>query len=385
MIIIFWISILMLFYTYIGYPIYVFVRAKRYKNAVLKDADFRPKVSVIMSAYNEGSYIEKKIKNLLESSYPKDDLETLVGSDGSTDATDQILSRMADKRVKVFCYKDRRGKPSVLNDLVLQATGEILVFCDVRQLFEKSAISELVSNFSDENIGCVSGELIFKSLAQDTEIAKGVGAYWDYEKFIRRCESAVHSMVGATGAIYAIRKALYLPVPSDIVLDDVYIPLNISRMGYRTILDQDAKAYDRPAMETSEEYRRKVRTLAGNYQIFSMFKDLLVPFLRPVSLALVSHKLFRVIAPFFMISVFVSNLFMAMEGSYILFLMAQIAFYALAIVGALTCRQKNKKFVIKIASTAYIFCFLNFTAIVGLYRFLSGKQKIAWERSEVRG
>lgn len=380
MMIIYWISILMLFYTYIGYPLYVFVMAKYYRNGISKDANFRPMVSVIMSAYNEESSIERKIKNLLDSDYPNDSLEILVGSDGSTDATDLMLTRMADKRVKVFIYKERRGKPSVLNDLVLQAKGEILVFCDVRQLFEKSAISQLVANFADGNVGCVSGELVFESPEHETEVTKGVGVYWDYEKFIRKCESAVHSMVGATGAIYAIRKELYLPVPSDIVLDDVYIPLNIARIGYRSILDPDAKAYDRPALAASEEYRRKVRTLAGNYQIFFIFKDLLVPFLRPVSLALVSHKLFRVIAPFFMISVFLSNLFLAMNGSYILSLMAQAVFYTLALFGWITCRQKDKKFVIKIASTAYIFCFLNFTALAGLYRFLFGKQNIAWER-----
>lgn len=370
----------MLFYTYAGYPLCVFIRARYHKNTVAKDTGFKPFVSVIMSAYNEESHIEKKIKNLLESDYPKDSLEILAGSDGSTDATDLVLSRMADKRLKVFIYKERRGKPSILNDLVTKARGEIIVFCDARQIFEKNAISQLVANFADEKVGCVSGELVFESLANETEVAKGVGMYWEYEKFIRKCESAVHSMVGATGAIYAIRKELYLPVPSDIVLDDVYIPLNIARIGYRSILDQDAKAYDRPALAISEEYRRKVRTLAGNYQIFFIFKDLLIPFLKPVSLALVSHKLFRVLAPFFLIAAFLSNLFMAMQGSYVLSLAAQAAFYALAVLGALTCRQKSKKSVIKIASTAYMFCFLNFTALAGLYRFLSGKQKIAWER-----
>lgn len=377
---IFWLSITMLFYTYVGYPFYVFMRARYSRNIVAKDTDFKPLVSVIMSAYNEGSYIEKKIRNLLESDYPKEDLEILVGSDGSTDATDLILSRMANKIVKVFIYKERRGKPSVINDLVPKAKGEILVFCDVRQMFEKNAISHLVTNFADDNVGCVSGELVFENFEQDTEVARGVGIYWNYEKFIRKCESAIHSMVGATGAIYAIRKGLYSPVPSDIVLDDVYIPLNIARMGYRSILDQEAKAYDRPALAASEEYKRKVRTLAGNYQIFFMFKDLLVPFLNPVSLALVSHKLFRVIAPFFMISLFVSNLFMAIDGSYIIPLTAQVTFYALAALGAITCRQRNKKFIVKIASAAYMFCLLNFTALVGLYRFLAGKQKIVWER-----
>jgi biofilm PGA synthesis N-glycosyltransferase PgaC len=377
---IFWFSMLILFYTYIGYPLYVFIMARYHRNTVAKDLDFRPQVSVIMSAYNEESYIERKIKNLLASDYPKDKLEILVGSDGSTDGTDLILPRIKDKRLKVFIYKKRRGKPSVLNDLAPKAKGQIIIFCDVRQLFAKDAITQLVANFADDRVGCVSGELVFEDSAKETDVAKGVNAYWDYEKFIRKNESTIHSMAGATGAIYAIRKSLYSPMPSDIILDDVYIPLSIAGMGYRSIWEGKAKAYDRPAFTAKEEYKRKVRTLAGNYQIFVIFKNLLIPFLKPVSLPLVSHKLLRVIAPFFMILAFVSNLFLAMDGSYILSLTAQATFYALAVLGALTCRQKNKKFIIKIASTAYMFCFLNFTALVGLYRFLFGKQKIAWER-----
>lgn len=380
MVIIFWISFFALSYTYIGYPVYVFVRSRIAKNPVAKDTGYKPVVSVIMSAYNERPYVERKIKNLLSSGYPKEGLEILVGSDGSTDGTDLILGGIRDDNVKTFIYKERRGKPGVLNDLVSRAKGEILIFCDVRQLFEKDAISQLAANFADSKIGCVSGELVFEKPAAENDVAACVNAYWDYEKFVRECESMIHSMVGATGAIYAIRRELFRPLPADIILDDVYTPLAIARRGYRAVWDGEAKAYDRPALTAAEEYRRKVRTLTGNYQIFRLFSDLLVPFRNPVSPGLISHKLLRVLAPFFMITFLLSNIFIAKEGYYAFFLISQIIFYIFAMLGGMSQQEGRKRPLVKMSSVAYMFCVMNFAALAGLYRFIFGKQKIAWEK-----
>jgi hypothetical protein len=187
-------------------------------------------------------------------------------------------------------------------------------------------------------------------------------------------------MVGATGAVYAIRKDLYSKPPENTILDDVYIPLSIARRRYRCILDTEAKAHDKPSSTPKEEYRRKVRTLAGNYQIFNMFKDMFIPFRSPVFLSLFSHKLLRVLAPFFMITLFISNIGIAHKDFYGTFLAGQGLFYAMAIIGIVTCKRENKKALIKIASTIYMFCFMNFTALVGLYRFLFGRQSVAWEK-----
>lgn len=377
---IFWLSIATLLYTYIGYPFYIFVMAKFNKMVVEKDFEFRPFVSVIISAYNEGGFIAGKIANLLRSKYPKGKLEILVGSDGSTDTTDSILQRLSNDKVRIFIFRKRRGKASVLNDIVQRAKGEILVFCDVRQLFNEDAIRHLVANFADDRVGCVSGELVFDRGSYDNGVSEGVGIYWVYEKLIRRCESAIHSMVGATGAIYAIRKRLYSLPPDDTILDDVYIPLAIARKGYRCIWDGEAAAYDKPSSTPREEYRRKVRTLAGNYQIFKMFKELLIPFKSFVTMPLLSHKLLRVLAPFFMVSLFVSNVFIAKSSFYLSFLVGQTLFYILAIMGSATYKKSSKRLLVKVASTIYMFCLMNFTAIVGLYRFVLGRQKIAWEK-----
>lgn len=376
---IFWASVIMLVYVYFGYPLYVFLRGKYFKNRVARDGGFRPSVSVIISAYNEEAFIGKKLKNLLESDYPGDKIEILAGSDGSVDLTDIILSRMASDRVKIFIFKERRGKPSVLNDLVPKAKNEILIFCDSRQIFDRDAIRQLVSNFSDEKVGCASGELIFGN-SPDNSISEGVGIYWDYEKLIRAGESAIHSMVGATGAIYAIRRSLYSPMPPDTILDDIYTPLAIARQGYRCVWDADARAYDKPSLTPQEEYRRKVRTLAGNYQIFGMFKDLLLSFRSPVSIPLISHKLLRVIAPFFMISAFFSNLLIARQGCYAFFLICQMMFYMLALTGGMTYKERKNRLIARFASAIYVFCLMNFAALAGLYRFVSGRQDIAWEK-----
>ncbi|MDP3789085.1 MAG: glycosyltransferase family 2 protein, partial [Candidatus Omnitrophota bacterium] len=278
MIFIFWFSMAVLLYTYFGYPIYVFFKADRARYSIYKDYDYKPLVSVIISVHDEEARIGRKIDNLLSSSYPPDKLEILIGSDGSTDGTNKILSGVRDERVRAFIFPERRGKVSVLNDLVLKAKGEILIFCDARQVFDKDAIGMLVSDFADERVGCVSGELVFNDKQESNRISSGIGTYWNYEKFIRDCESMIYSMVGATGAIYAIRRDLYSPPPGNTILDDMYIPLAITRLGYRCILDREAKAYDDPANMPQQEYRRKVRTLTGNYQIFAMFKDRFNPF-----------------------------------------------------------------------------------------------------------
>ena len=380
MIYIFWVCIIVLLFAYFGYPFYVYIRSRFFKNPVLKNLKFAPFVSVVMSVYNEEAYIERKINNLLQSIYPKDRLEILVGSDGSRDGTNAILLRMSNDQVRAFIFPKRRGKASVLNDIVPKARGEILIFCDARQAFDKDAVSQLAANFADEKVGCASGELVFDKAFSINGVSEGVGLYWDYEKFIRKSESAIHSMVGATGAIYAIRKKLYKEPHADAILDDVYIPLAIVRQGYRSIWDSEAKAYDKPAFTPQEEYMRKVRTLAGNYQIFAMFKDLFNPFRSAVSIPLVSHKLLRALAPFFLISMFVSNLFIAKKDFYGAFFICQIIFYILAFMGSAAYNKKSKKTLVRIASTAYMFCLLNFTALVGFYRFVFRKQEIAWER-----
>jgi biofilm PGA synthesis N-glycosyltransferase PgaC len=231
--------------------------------------------------------------------------------------------------------KEHRGKASALNHAVKRATGEIIVFADVRQRFAKSAVRELVANFADQTVGAVSGELLLMAGPQDSvdhEDSSDVGLYWRYEKAIRSMESGVHSVPGATGSIYAIRRDLYCDMPEATLLDDVLIPLRIVLSGKRVVFDPEAKAYDMVACCPLAEYGRKVRTLAGNYQLLVQAPELLSPRQNPIFFQLVSHKLGRLLVPYALIALMVTNVFM-LHGIYAVIFAFQTGFYICAAAG----------------------------------------------------
>lgn len=343
---------------------------------------YEPGVSIVLSVWNEEDVIGGKIENLLSLEYPYEKLEILIGSDGSTDKTNEIVRQLDDARIKLVENPTRRGKMITINELVNKAGNEIIVFTDARQMFAENALRELTANFSDPKVGCVSGELIFSDEGGGT--ARGINLYWNYEKFIRGQESRIHSMLGATGAIYAIRKDLFTEIPGQLVLDDVFVPLNIIKKGYRAVFDESAKAFDRAADSPREEHRRKVRTLYGNYQIFSVLPEMFNPFNSAVAIQLFSHKFLRLMVPFFMIILFFVNLALASDVLLfkIIFLL-QCIFYSVAVTGALARHQKHGmlKFVSRICYVPYVFCLLNFSALAGFARFVSDGQKVTWQKA----
>jgi poly-beta-1,6-N-acetyl-D-glucosamine synthase len=215
------------------------------------------------------------------------------------------------------------------------------VFADARQTFARSALRALVANFSDPGVGAVSGELILLD-EQGREAADGVGLYWRYEKWLRAMESGIHSMMGATGAIYAIRRDLYRPLPENTILDDVMTPMSIVIRGWRAVFDPSARAFDRVASAAAVEYTRKVRTLAGNYQLLALMPALLLPWRNPVAFQFVSHKAGRLLVPYCLAALLLSNLFL-WHGVYPLFLAAQAGFYGTAMAGCLVARGAQKK------------------------------------------
>ena len=239
--ILFWTCVGLAVYTYLGYPCLIALVARLRPRAVRRRAA-EPRVAVVVAAWNEADVIARRLDNLLALDYQPDRLSILIGSDGSDDGTAQVLRECRDPRVVACIFPERRGKPAVLNDLVeraREAGAEILVLGDARQAFAPDAVRELVSNFSDPSVGSVSGELVFRDGSGAS--ARGVGAYWRYELFLRRCEATVDSMLGATGAIYAIRAPLFPRLPTDIVLDDMYVPLSAVAKGHRAILDGEAR------------------------------------------------------------------------------------------------------------------------------------------------
>lgn len=376
----YWLAIFLVIYCYFGYPIVIAILARIFGHRV-KRSEISPSVSIVISVWNEETVIESKIRNLLALDYPKEKVEILIGSDASTDQTVAVIRRFNDPRVRLVDYPTRRGKPAVINDLLLQARNDVVIFNDARQALAPEAVRELVKNFADSRVGCVSGELVFENPQGET--GKGVDLYWRYEKFIRQQESRLHSMMGATGAIYAIRRELFSPIPPAMILDDMYVPFRIIEQGFRAILDNQAKAFDRAAEDPTEEYRRKVRTICGNYQIFSVLPQMFIPLKSPIAVQLFSHKLLRVIVPFLLVFIFLATWNFVDVLIYRWLGTLQVVFYGMAGGAPLLRRVKitHLQMVSRLCYIPYTFCLLNWSAVAGFWRFVTSGQDVTWEKA----
>lgn len=342
---VFWLSFFVIIYTYIGYPLLLSAWRSLRKKRVQK-GEILPSVSVIVAVFNEERVIERKLKNLLDLNYPASHLEIIVSSDGSTDQTEAKVSRWQERHpngpaLLLLTAPNHIGKAAALNRAVSHARGEILLFTDARQLLDRNAVLELVSNFADDRVGAVSGELILMDRPGGQEAA-GIGLYWRYEKWLRKMESDIDSMLGATGAIYAVRKALYDPISSETILDDVLIPMQAVFKGYRTVFEPNALAYDFVAKRTENEFARKVRTLAGNYQLLWSIDALWSWKRNRVFFQFFSHKVARLVVPFMLMLLLFSNLFL-MQGVYLVFLWLQLAWYGLALLGGVSNGKVDPK------------------------------------------
>ena len=371
----FWLSIFTILYVYLAYPVLIYVLSLFYRKSLIGKYVY-PTVSILVAAYNEASNVELKIQSLQGLDYPDQRFEVLIGSDGSTDATDEIIQRHVTERFKFFRRVKREGKPSMLNYLAAQATGEVLVFTDMRQRVDQGALKELLKYFSDPKVGSVSSALFYENENQNNKTGSGIGLYWKYEKFIRQCESRMGSMLGATGALYAIRRELLPQLPKDLILDDVYIPMKIVEKGYRAIFDPKAKVFDRVFKDPKEEFLRKTRTLAGNYQLFYYLGELFNPLKGKISWQFFSHKFLRLMVPFLLIAIFIANLYLLDISLYRFILSLQVVFYGCALLGQLV-KKKNSLF-----DVPYMFCVMNSAAVVGLYRFVANKQDVLWHKAK---
>lgn len=374
----FWISAGLLIYVCAGYPLIVAAWAAL-KTRQPEGEPFEPSVSVVIAAHDEAPSIRQKVENLLSLNYPADRLQILVGSDGSTDGTLDRLRDLSDSRIHLVNFLERQGKPAVLNTLVPEASGEIVVLSDVRQQFDPQLLRVLLQPFADSHVGAVSGELILRRNPQIQAVGEGVGAYWRYEKFIRSRESGIDSTVGATGAVYAIRKSLFEPIPADTVLDDVLIPLRITRRGYRVLFEPRARAFDALPASTREEFTRKVRTLGGNFQLFARERWLLNPFRNRLWWQTVSHKILRLFIPAFQVMLLVANMALVSDSHFYQFtLLAQILFYGGASAGWALHRTRNRFWAMTFPFT---FCLLSWATVVGFLRCIDGRQAVRWDKA----
>ena len=333
----FWTSIGTVVYVYAGYPLLLAVWARVVRRRPHKAAIDRvtswPSITIVLAARNEARRLPTRVQNLLQIPYPGR-REIIVVSDGSTDAPATALAPFGEavRLIEV----PAGGKPLALNAGVDAAQGDILVFADARQHFSSDALLELVANFADAKVGGVTGELVLDAERESTEstVGDGVGLYWKYEKWLRRNESGVWSTLGATGAIYAMRRSLWRPLPADTLLDDVLAPMRAVLEGWRIVFEERAQAFDRASADAAAESRRKVRTLAGNYQILAQEPRLLLPFANPVWLQYASHKIGRLLVPWALVAALVTSAVLAPQGwLFALAFTAQVGFYLLAAYG----------------------------------------------------
>lgn len=375
----FWGSVALLVYAYAGYPLLVRVLASVRPRAVAR-APHEPRVAVIVVAHNEAGRLAAKLETLLGQDYPSSCLRIVVASDGSTDDT-VAIARAASPRVQVLAFADRRGKAACLNDAVAACDEDVLVMNDARQMLSPDAVRNLVENLADPGVVAVSGELVFGRSGQ-ADFGEGVDAYWRYEKAIRRAEAMVHSVPGVTGALYAIRRSAFRPIPADTILDDVEIPMVAMASGGRVVFDQRAIAYDLPSRSAAQERVRKTRTLAGNFQLLARHPAWMLPSGHPLWWQFLSHKVLRLIGPWAMLVALVSNVALVSQSwPYAILLALQLLFYAAALAGLVVPAASSLR-VVRLSSA---FVSLNFFAVLGLIEFLSNRRAHLWRASGSAG
>jgi len=370
--IIFWISFIILFYTYIGYPILLFVLGLFKKREQLDDSSFYPPVSIIIPVYNEEKILEKKVRNTLALEYPEDKFEVIVVSDASTDRTNDIIQQIRDERIKFYNLPERKGKAGALNRALLEACNEIIVFSDASIMLEPDALRKIVKSFRFKNIGCVSGEDFIPG-------AGGEGAYGRYELFLRNLESNVDSIVGASGCFYAQRHSLCEPFQDGMAPDFLSVLKTVEK-GYRAVTEPMARGVMESVTKSKQEFDRKVRTLLRGMTTLMVFKHLLNPLQHGVfAIELLSHKILRWSAGIFLILLFISNIFLLESKFYFMLLFLQVVFYSLAIAGFYGIKGLSENVFIKIP---LYFCIVNFSALLAWIKYFRGYRQEIWEPSK---
>ncbi len=365
---IFWMSVLAIALAYLGYPLWLWVRSLR-KRAPIHRAPIFPLVSIVIAACNEAKVLPAKVRNLLNLNYPADRLEVILVSNGSTDGTAAAVSVIEDCRVRVFSCEPR-GKAVALNVGVGKSRGDVVVFADARQFVETDALGHLVESFADPCVGAVSGELMLGD-PRTGEWSGGVGLYWRMEKKLRQWESASSSVVGATGAFYAVRKQLVPLLPEGTVLDDLLIPLHVARAGRRVVFEPRARVWDQ-LCGRGQEFQRKVRTLAGNYQLLRIAPWVLSSN-NPLRFEFVCHKLLRLMIPFALLTLLASSIFLSTTFTRAA-LLAQLIFYVSAVFAAAKIKVG---FVSRIGELSLAFGLLNLAALAAFFVFVAGRE-IRW-------
>ncbi len=370
---VFSISLIIILYVYLGYPLLLLLlssfRPKRVEKRVIE-----PTVTIIITAYNEELHIREKIENTLELDYPLEKLEIIVASDASTDKTDDIVRYFEDEGVKLLRNEPRRGKTAMQNTAATYAKGEIVVFSDATTYYEKNVLREIVQNFADQEVGCVGGLLQYRDEKGNVS-GTGGGMYWRYETWVKKRESLMGSLIGVSGCLYAVRKSIYRPIPEDLI-SDFLIAFEVSRSGYRTVLEPKAISVESTEHRVEIEFKMRVRVALRTFLAIIRSSWALNIFRYPrLAWQLWSHKVFRYTIPLFLILIFICSIF-GNGVIYRIFLTGQVLFYGVAAIGCLSRKSLGRY---QFFNIPFYFCLVNTASFVAFVKMLRGEKYITWE------
>lgn len=373
--IIFFTSVALLAYAYVGYPALVWVLSRLFGRPARR-ADITPKVSVIIAAHNEEAGLASKLQNTLALDYPKDKLEIIVASDCSTDRTDEIARGYADRGVRLHRRPERLGKTSAQNHAVKDSTGEVLLFSDATTVYQPDTLRKIVRSFADPEVGCVTGNVVY--VARDaTAVGRGLRSYWDYEFLLKQCEGRLGSLIGVCGCLYAVRRSNYVPLAQDMSSDFV-IASEIHLQGLRSVYDPEAVSTEDTNKRARDEFRMRVRIIEQTMSALHRYRAVLN--LRRhgmFALQMISHKVMRYAVPLFLVLAYVSNAFLITAGQfYAQAFIAQSVFYLLAVAGWVGDRAGLRLGPLAIP---YYFVLSNVATVVAFLKFLRGEAHVIWQ------
>ena len=378
----FWISLAIVFYTYLGYGLLLIVFNLLFKRRKVIDENYFPDVCFVVPAYNEEAIIGEKIENTLALIYPKEKISFLFITDGSTDGTYSIVCKYP--RIQLLHQSERRGKSAALNRAMEKVTAPIVVFSDANTFLHPQSILKLVRHFRDSRVGGVSGE---KRVANPDSSAVGFGErlYWQYESILKKANADFYTIIGAAGELFSMRSNLYRPLDDKVILDDFVVSAGVCLQGYRFLYEREAFGTETSSASMTEERKRKIRISAGCFQAIFLLKGLLNPFGNfRVAFQYLSHRVLRwTLSPLLLPLLFVSNVFLCQQAGagwiYNFFLGAQCLFYAAAIAGWLIVKRKM---IPGLLLVPYYFLFMVLSQYAGFYRFVQGKHTPLWEKAD---
>lgn len=372
---VFWIAILWVVYAYLLYPLVLWLLSAGRGIAPCAPPEEWPFISLVIAAHNEEAVLEDKLENSLALDYPREKVQIIVASDGSTDATESIADSYGERGVVLHRVEQRGGKTQAQNEAVRLAVGEFLVFSDANSMYEAQALKQLILPFADSAIGCVCGELRYTN-PQGDAAGKGEGVYWRYEQFLKRRESMLSSALGANGSIYALRRELFEELDADIISDFI-MPVRVWRRGFRVVYAPSAIAEERSGGTFADEFHRRTRIIARSLRGLWSERGVLNPFAHGLfAVQMFSHKLMRWMVPLALIAALVSSALLVDHALYRALFLAQLALYGLALLGHLLPAQLGRFALFYVPAH---FCAINAGALLGLLRFVCGRRYRVWQ------